>query len=630
MTIDLQEKTAMRRDNYPIEPLDERLISLFLEYLFLMLFVWGASIQIARIIGVPLITAGNISIFNMFISSFFWLKYVPLQFSINRQRLLSLLLLIVFGAIIGCFRSSLEIFGADAFHYLSRPAFLLQNPGLSLSFDMPGHFPENFSIIDGIWIPYTFEYFLGYISLLTGFSLIWLSMTVLPGIIASLIPFPLYIIFRKIGINSRSALVLVGLTIILLLSDSTSLTTFGGMSILRTFENKGILVGLGLPTFWYFLFDLQTLKKIKNYHYFRIFWIVSALSFLTANSIFLVPVSAILFFISMTVADHFIDGTIKYTKIQIGSCFLSIMATPFITWFLMQMFNKTNYSFVLSVHEILGRKAFSLSVMYGKVFENIGVSQIFLLCVGGILIFVTGFKNKNKILTGIGLWALGYILLVLNPISILIVKATSEMHMVYWRFFYVFPVFYLPAFALRASNYFTHKKLKMLVVCVIGFSICLFIPMHLDNAKNTIRKLDRGIRGETEFAYYYEQNLLGKGDLVLATRGLASMMVVVTPEIRQLVIHGYYLLGRAKNENEFENYLDLVKAQHFIDHRDSNFKNEFIRVVNKYSPNAIFARKSEKSKIDSILKNKGYKLIISEKGWSFFVKIQKYKPFNAI
>lgn len=536
----------------------------------------------------------------------------------------AMLTLVVLASFAGWVRYRDVTAGSDVLEYLAGPAYFAAHPDEPLGFDMRPFLVLGDTGPTGYWIPYTFEYLLGVISMLSGVPIHQISLACLPAGGAFLFVFVMYAVIRSFGAAPMPAVSAGACSFLLALGDGGINAAWGWMGLGRLYENKGWLFAIFLPA----LIVVTWLASRYRPWQWRLyaFLLASAPCFMTANAIYLVPVTGLAALFAAWVAR--MQARATWSNGRAASVAIAVVVVPLLMFGIVTVTGGPSvYQFVDAASFGFRNDAFLRFLTHPRiVFGAMNVATLSAIGLAVAALIAARSHASRFLLVVIGV----LLTFVVNvPLFELLKWLGIGEYRVYWRFLLWFPVALLPAFAIgatAASNARARQlTLASLVLGISGailqiakherpYAVQVVTPQRIDGFQDNHRDLH----------YYQQLGIDLDGKYILGPPVEELKAALFAPGIRPMVGLQYFLAWQGAVLDRRSDVIELINAQRFVSEAvtDPSMRGAFARVLERYRPGALIVaiQAAGNPGLNDVIAEHGMRRIQSAPSWSMYCR----------
>jgi hypothetical protein len=314
----------------------------------------------------------------------------------------------------------------DDVNYTARAVYFLKNIHQPLDLSLHDHGLVNFSLYTPLHIFQTMEFFCAYLALITHLPFLHIYHLFLPAWGGAMIPLAWFLVCSKF--SKRTIVAVMGAAAIcaFLCLDGTPHRSFGNFGFVRIWQNKVILMSVGVPLFTAFTLDF--FRATTVWSWLRILMSVVCTAGLTSMTSFFMPFLGIL----LGGSCWFARGIRSLENLKkVSAYYASYFYLVLIVLYSYVNLDRTRMEFV-------GNQGWpkTFAGQFKLVFiDTFSYPAIVLMIFTLLSVFIA--KGKNRVF--LVAWIVLSVVLFLNPYSFRFVGYEATTLNNYWRLFFLFP-----------------------------------------------------------------------------------------------------------------------------------------------------------------------------------------------
>lgn len=596
------------------------ILNIFL-YVALFLLCWGLTLQLGRVNGWTLPLTGHVATFTSIAVLLIHLTAFNTNFSVkdifSSQDLKKAFLLACAVAVYRFFHFTDS---SDSMQYLIGAAHHAKHFDLPLGFNMPGHVETD--KLNLYYLSQVIEYFVGYLSIFTQLNIVTLYFHLIPAIASFLGILSIYLLFSVVSSTEKHTFLFTLLTACILFLNFGD-GFFGEWAIRRTETTRSFFNAFILNLFLC-LAILQI--RFDNINLTNKAFIFSAGFCFTSQTIpFLIFLTVLILWTA-----SFLQNTLRERIIQLKykSLFLAISIPAILIILVSQYLTDADlYKYQLEGWKIrsLANNYASYHAHWTKVFGIQSITFIVFVFTFVLHSFLVVRLPHKPISSFMYFYAIIYLLIILNPFSFKIISLLSAKHVVYFRFFYLFPVLTYPFILIL--TYKDSFKSARITQCALALLLSVFFFVGFEkfwvvtnnfqfkSAKDELTPLI------TQTMISSSTNIELRDKSLLAFRQSSFKHGVFTTDLLLLVSKNQFL-PIYRNQDE-ATLLDAAQFALSGSWKIKNFHRNALRdVLVRFGPDFVISKASKTAPnvSENVILSQGYRLGLREGNQALFIK----------
>lgn len=304
------------------------------------------------------------------------------------------------------------------------------------------------------------ELFIGYIAKLSDMHPAILTHSILPALLIMLSYMAVYNIGDKIFENKKSKQLFIFFYMLLNLFGGYAVYSTGCFLLLRIWQGKVMLANFAIPLLIGNCIDIYKEKDTIHIWVMNLFIVITGICF-TVVGVYLMPIAYLITGLPYIIKTLYEKRFDRFRSTIIRAAVTMIPVIILVGYLFVRLMSaETGSSYTKQIPQSWDY-TFSITMMQGS---------YFILFLFSIVYMLTKMKNKVETLICVGMTA-GLFLTFLNPLFAKPVAQKITGVDVYWRLYWVLPVYITVSIVMSEWLSDTGRLQKMLAICVIAILV---------------------------------------------------------------------------------------------------------------------------------------------------------------
>lgn len=606
-------------------PLSEFIVSTFFTFCITVFAVWVITTQTALLTGISLL---NLSIiFSIIILPILLLlakKYFELfkrSITITRDSEIHTIIILLLLALIGVIISLVVIVpNPDDVDYTSRAIYFLKHYNEPLDLNRHDHALVQFPMTGVLNIFKTMEFFCAYLAFILHLPFLHIYHFLLPALGGAMIPLAWFLAFAKFSKRTVVAALAATAVCVFLSLDGAPHRSFGNYAFVRIWQNKAILMSVGVPLFT--AFSLDFFRAPTFLHWSRLFLLLVACAGLSPMAPVFMPFMGFLLAFSWSWCAYETGNHQSVKRLLIY--FTSYAYLLLVTLNCAIALNRTSLDHIGSLRRFFPT---TFEGQFKLVFVDFLSYPSIMFVLFFILSVVIVEKSHRRFLT---VWIISCVTLLLNPIVFPFVSKITTFN-TYWRLFYLLPFPLMIGLPLIFLDRVDTLKPGLYYLAFFGLLLVSTLGNLVPHNYATFGKAPFAF-GQYKIYPPYESDVkkiiaVSKPGPMLAPYLYSQMIPRYSPDFPQICVRDYTLMAFSMHFGKKEEANNKFRAMHYVAGKTRKGLREVQSLIRRGLVNVVLdtsvTRRKEWHRFSTFLARSGFECV--EKNGRFLVYVRNEK-----